>query len=168
MLKTLGVVLLLAVAAAAQGPPRAYFPWWESRLTERLDLSEEQHTRIRAILKQYRDQMIDQRGAVEKADAEIEDLFAEQEIDQEHARRTIDRLVTARGEMTRSLTVMSLELRQVLTADQWRRLRELQDKRRDQFMRRRQGPPRGPRGSREPRRPDQPQKPSRPPEPEQL
>ena len=168
MWRVFALVLLLTGIATGQGGPRAYFPWWETPITGRLGLSEDQHQQIRDILKSHRDEMIDQRAAVEKAEADMEDLFAEEELDQEQAGQAIERLVTARGDLTRSLTKMTLELRQVLTADQWRKLRSFQE-RMEQFRNRRgfpRGRPRG--GPREPRRPDEGERPPKPRNPEKF
>lgn len=164
MWRVFAFALLVVGVAAGQGGPRAYFPWWETPITERLGLSDEQREQIRSVLKSHRDEMIDQRAVVEKAEAEMEDLFAEEEFDQQQADRAIERLVMARGDLTRSLTKMTLELRHVLTTEQWRKLRSFQD-RMEQFRGRR-GFPRGRPGerSREPRRPDEPKRPPKPPE----
>jgi len=111
----------------AQAPP-AYFPWWESPVSTRLNLNQDQRDSIRDVLQAYRDQMIDQRARVEKAEAAFTDAFAEEEVDEAAAREAMEELIEARGALTRSMATMSLELRQILTTEQWRRLRNLQDR----------------------------------------
>lgn len=157
----LGLLLLCSACALAQGP-RAYFPWWESPITQQLDLTEEQRGSIRSISREHRDQMIDQRAAVEKAEAEMQDLFDEEQIDDARASQTIDRLVAARSDLTRSFTEMSLRLRKLLTLEQWGRLQREQRSMRDRFRQ----PARAP-GARRPPQPPQPPRPQRAPRAEQ-
>lgn len=120
---------LLLAAGVALAQPRAYFPWWESRLRQDIDLTPEQQKQIREVQRKYRDQMIDQRARLEKAEARLEDLFHEEEIDDATAKALVDELVAARGAMTRSLTLMSIELRKLLTPEQWAQL----DKKRSEW-----------------------------------
>lgn len=125
-MKILLSLLVIFPALLLGQPPRAYFPWWEGPLARDLNLSTEQREKIRSVLRESRDKLIDQRAAVEKAEAEVEDLFGENDVDEAKARPAIERLVDARSALTRSFTEMSLHLRRVLTADQWK---ELQQKR---------------------------------------
>lgn len=122
------LLLLFGAQALAQRPPRAYFPWWESPLTKSLNLSEAQQEQIRDVLRDYRTKLIDQRAAVEKAEGEFEDLFNNPAINSASASQAIDRLVEARSALTRTFTQMSLDLRQVLTYEQWRQLEEKRSK----------------------------------------
>ncbi len=118
------LVLVVFLAPALAQPPRAYFPWWESPLAKELNLSEEQRQKIREIVRQSRNQLIDKRAAAEKAEAELEDLFNEPVIDQGKAQQAIDRLVAARSELTRAFTELSLNVRLVLTPEQWKDLQQ--------------------------------------------
>ena len=122
------LLLLFGAPALAQRLPRAYFPWWESPLTESLGLSEAQRQQIRDVLRDYRAKLIDQRAAVEKAEGEFEDLFNQPAINSAYAGEALDRLVEARSALTRTFTRMSLDLRQVLTYEQWRQLEEKRGK----------------------------------------
>jgi hypothetical protein len=110
--------MLLPAALFAQ-PPRGFFAWWDTPVVRDLNLSDDQTRQIRTIVKDYRARLIDHRAAVEKAEGEVQDLFNEETVDASDA---IERLVQARGELTRSFTLMSVKLRAVLTAGQWREL----------------------------------------------
>jgi len=125
MRRLVGLLLLFSACALAQAP-RAYFPWWENPISQRLNLSQEQRDGIRSILRDYRSRMIDQRAAVEKAEAEVQELFNEDISNDAAAGQIIDNLVAARADLTRSLTQMSLNLRKVLTGDQWQKLQRAQ------------------------------------------
>ena len=82
--------------------------------------------------------------------------------------RDVDRLVAARGEMTRTFTRLSLKLRQVLTYQQWQKLErrrsEWRSRRMQQGMRRNRRPGEM-MAPRRPRRPANPPEPSQPPKP---
>jgi Spy/CpxP family protein refolding chaperone len=118
------LALVVFLTPAWAQPPRAYFPWWESPLAKELNLSDEQRQKIREIVRESRNQLIDKRAAAEKAEAELEDLFSEPVIDQARAQQAIDRLVAARSELTRAFTELSLKVRMVLTPEQWKDLQQ--------------------------------------------
>ncbi|MBI5084998.1 MAG: periplasmic heavy metal sensor [Acidobacteria bacterium] len=117
------VLLFLGLPMLAQ-PPRGFFPWWDSPLAKDLNLSEDQSRQIRNIVKEYRTRLIDLRAGVEKAETELEDQYGEDAFDQRRATDAVDRLVTARGELTRAFSLMSLRLRGVLTTEQYRELQK--------------------------------------------
>jgi Spy/CpxP family protein refolding chaperone len=135
MKRLLPAALLLAGLAGpvpAQ-PPRAYFPWWDSEVARDINLTAAQRDRIKEVQQRFRDQMIDQRAALEKAEARLEDIYDDDPIDEARASAAIEELISARGAMTRSLTLMSLDLRKVLTAGQWatlqKKIQQLRDRR---------------------------------------
>ena len=143
--------LILAVPAAmyAQGPRGGFFPWWDSPMVSGLDLSDAQRTQIRTVIQEYRGKMMEVRGAVQKAEGDLDAVFNEDTVDQQRGSEAIDRLTKARADMTKSVSEMSLRMRAVLTSQQWQ---ELQRRQREQVSRienagRGSGPPRGP-GSR--------------------
>ena len=152
-------LMLISVAAFAQ-PPRGFFPWWEGQMVRDLNLTDDQHKQIRTAVRDSRNRLIDLRAAVEKADLEIEDLLNEGGADSKRAADATNRLITARGDLTRAYTELSLKLRSVLTPQQWREL-----------QRRRPGPPppppappqMQPRPARAPNAPPVPPAPPRPP-----
>jgi Spy/CpxP family protein refolding chaperone len=122
------VVFLLPLTLWAQGP-RPFAgererPWWDSPVVQDLNLTDAQQTDIRATVKEYRDRVADIRKAIESADRDLEAVFnSENPVDQRKAGEAIDRLASARGDLTRTLSQMSLKLRTVLTAEQWQELR---------------------------------------------
>jgi Spy/CpxP family protein refolding chaperone len=116
---------LVATIAAAQ-PPRASFPWWDSPIARDLNLTADQQQQIRSIIREHRGRLVDLRGAVEKAEGELEDIFNEEQVDQRRSNEAIDRLASARADLTRVLSQMSLRLRGVLTTEQWRELQKRQ------------------------------------------
>ncbi|MEP7366505.1 MAG: periplasmic heavy metal sensor [Acidobacteriota bacterium] len=129
-------LILTAGVSHAQPMARSLFPWWEMGFTRDLNLSEQQQQQIREILRENRSKMIDMRAALEKAEGEVEDLFEDVNADQRKANDVVDRVVAARGNMTRHFTMMSLQMRHVLTNEQWKDLQS----RRSRFENMRRGP----------------------------
>jgi len=140
------LILILAVPAAmyAQGPRGGFFPWWDSPMVSGLDLSDAQRTQIRTVIQEYRGKMMDVRGAVQKAEGDLDAVFNEDTVDQRRGSEAIDRLTKARADMTKSVSEMSLRMRAVLTSQQWQDLQRRQRMPRIENAGRGSGPPRGP------------------------
>jgi Spy/CpxP family protein refolding chaperone len=111
---------LAAMPVAAQN--RSNFAWWNSEVVHDLHLSEAQHAQIHQIVSSYRDKLIDARAAVQKAEGDLQDILNSEHLDPTQAEPTVEKLANARAESTRVFTRMSLQLRAVLTLDQWREL----------------------------------------------
>ena len=123
-MKRLVVILFaLSVPLLAQ-QPRNFFAWWSSPVVKDMNLSADQTRQIQTIVREYRTKLIDQRAAVEKAEVELEDCYNDDAFDLRRSSDAMERLITARGELTRNLTQMSLRLRSLLTAEQYRELQK--------------------------------------------
>jgi Spy/CpxP family protein refolding chaperone len=123
MLRWTLLLLLLALPAAAQ-LPRGFYAWWDTPVVRDLNLSEDQMRQIRSTVREYRIKLVDLRASLEKAEIEVEDAFNDDNFDSRRASEGIDRLASARGDLTRVFSQMSLRLRALLTADQWRELQK--------------------------------------------
>lgn len=128
-------MLLVSAKLTAQmppglpGPPRPPIswwerPWWNDTAAQGLNLSDNQKTDINTIVKDYRSKMMELLFTMEKADKDVAAAFGEGSVDQRKANDAIERLAASRGELTRTLSQMSLKLRLVLTADQWQQLQQ--------------------------------------------
>jgi Spy/CpxP family protein refolding chaperone len=95
-----------------------------------MDLSQAQRKDIRGTVRQYRGHLLDLREAVQRADSDLEIALNENPLDQRKANDAIDRLATARGELTRTLSQMTLRLRSILTNEQWQELQRRKAERR--------------------------------------
>jgi Spy/CpxP family protein refolding chaperone len=135
-LRFMVAALVLSAGVSRAQMSRSFFPWWEMGFTRDLNLSEQQQQQIREILRENRSKMIDMRAALEKAEGEVEDLFEDTNVDQRKANEVVDRVVAARGNMTRNFTMMSLQMRRILTNEQWKDLQS----RRARFENMRRGP----------------------------
>lgn len=152
-MRALAVAILACLPLAAQ-MPRGAMNWWDTPFARNLNLNADQQRTIRETVRDYRSRLIDLRAETEKAEIAVEDAFNEENVDQKKASEAIERLATARADLIRTVTQMSLKMRMVLTADQWRRLqerrrREMEDRRGPGLNRpNRQGP--GPGGANPP------------------
>jgi Spy/CpxP family protein refolding chaperone len=99
-------------------------PWWDRPVVRNLGLSGDQLLQIRAITRESRDRLIHLRATVRSAEAALADAFSEEKIDAGSAQAAIEKVVSARGELMRAISEMSLRVRQVLTYSQWQELRK--------------------------------------------
>ncbi len=117
------ILLLCAVAAATLcAQNRANFPWWNSPVKNDIGLSPAQNQRIRQIVRSYRNRLMDARNEVQKAQGDLEDLLNDASVSPQAAQPIIERVAEAHANSNRVFLSMSVELRAVLTLDQWRQL----------------------------------------------
>lgn len=129
--------LFAFAAALCWGQVMDDFPWWDSPIAQNLKLSPEQRKQIQATVREFRDRLIEQRAAVQKAEANLMDLMNEDQINEAKAREMVKKVVAARSELMRTVSLMSVRLRAVLTPEQWQELRR---RRAQQLAQRPQGP----------------------------
>ncbi|MDQ6758678.1 MAG: periplasmic heavy metal sensor [Acidobacteriota bacterium] len=123
----LGCTLVVVAANTAFSQlPKGTYAWWSSPVAQDLKLSDEQRKQIRQTIKEYRPRLLELRAAVERAETDLDREFNQPAVDTRRASETIDRFASARGDLTRTLSQMSLKLRTVLKPEQWE---ELQRKR---------------------------------------
>ena len=117
-------------AGLRQGPALWEGAWWNSPIVQNLDLSQAQRKDIRGTVREYRGHLLDLREAVQRADSDLEIALNENSLDQRKANEAIEHLATARGELTRTLSQMTLRLRTILSSEQWQELQRRQAQRR--------------------------------------
>ncbi|MCJ7442683.1 MAG: periplasmic heavy metal sensor [Thermoanaerobaculaceae bacterium] len=152
----LGAGLLLAagvVAAQPMGGPMGGAPmgrgmgvpmgrWWERpKVVEQLNLTADQTQRLEAITLDQARTMVDLKGAVEKAEIELRAASDAEPFNARRVRDAFGVLIQARTKLETQRFEMLLKTREVLTADQWRTLRDLLRERR--MEKGKGGPPAG-------------------------
>lgn len=125
------LVLTAAFAASAQTPaapaPRRPGPpvaWWENPVANGLTLTDAQKDRINHIVREHKDRLAAERQEAERAERELESVFNADSVDMQRGKAVTEQLVKARGELTQDMVRMTLRLRSVLTADQWKSLQD--------------------------------------------
>lgn len=100
--------------------------WWEDqRLVERVGLSEEQQGHIREIVFRSAQNMIDLNAEVKKAGLQLAEVVDREDFDAAAVRKAFASFQAARHELEQERFEMLLEVRQVLTYEQWREIQEI-------------------------------------------
>ena len=175
LILTTAGILAVVTTAGAQGfggpgagqgrmmnrPPmeRAFGPmqegtrsWWNNPSTvDRLKLTDDQRKAMDAIQLQHREKLIDLRADLEKAELALQPLMGADTPNDSAITTQIDKVVQARAELERANARFLLAIRDKLTADQWKQIKENQQARGADRWRggagmqrpgfRRQGPP---------------------------
>src|SRR5690242_10824087 len=177
-MKRVLLIILLAIPMLAQeqprfemrkqrggGPagemmPRMHGPgmegkWWtNTELAKKLNLTDQQVQQMEQTYQQNRLKLIDQVATVQKQEVLLEPMLAADRPDEAQVLAQIDKVAAARAELEKSHARMLLGIRQVLSAEQWK---QLKDEMPHGAGMRRMGPdgPGGPRGRRGPDGPPQ-------------
>ncbi len=106
------------------GPPMG--KWWKNaEVVQKLQLSDDQLQRLEKIFQDSRLHLIDLHAALEKEEAQLEPLVEAENPDEGQVNSQIDKVAAARAELEKGNTRMLLELRKVLTTEQWKTLHAL-------------------------------------------
>jgi Spy/CpxP family protein refolding chaperone len=116
----------LAFATEFDLPPGK---WWENqRLVEHIGLTEEQQGEIREIVFAHARRMIDLKAEVDKAGLDLASTVDQVNFDPAPVRTAYVAFQTARQRLEKERFEMLLEVRQVLSYQQWRRIEELKQR----------------------------------------
>jgi Spy/CpxP family protein refolding chaperone len=116
----------LAVATEFDLPPGK---WWENqRLVEHIGLTEEQQGEIRHIVFAYARRMIDLKAEVDKAGLDLASTVDQVDFDPAPVRAAYAAFQAARRKLENERFEMLLEVRQVLTYEQWRKIEEIKQR----------------------------------------
>jgi Spy/CpxP family protein refolding chaperone len=104
--------------------------WWrDSQAALRLALSEGQVARIEQTYLEHRLRLADLRANLEKQELSLQPLLDVEQPDEVKVAAQIDRITAARGRLEKEHALMLLDIRRVLSTDQWKRLQALQQER---------------------------------------
>ena len=102
--------------------------WWQdSELAKKLGLSENQIAQLNNIFYNHRLKLIDDGAEMEKADLKLQNLLDEDIPNEGQVSTQVDQVLAARGSLEREYTMMNLDLRKVLTVEQWRQLKTIRN-----------------------------------------
>ncbi len=122
--------------------------WWkDSDLASKLQLGDDQLTRLDQIFYDHRMKLIDYTAEMEKQDLKLQTLLDADVPNDGQVQSQVDQVLASRGRVEREFTLMNLDLRKVLSLDQWHQLKSVREKRGfggDHFFYRHVGP--GPQG----------------------
>lgn len=125
-MKVMAAAILWAGAAAAQplGVPPGR--WWERpRVAEELSLQAEQRAKLDQVTLEHARTMIDLKAAVDKAEIDLRAVAEADPFDARAVRASFAALQQARLRLENERFEMLLKVREVLTADQWGKLKAM-------------------------------------------
>jgi Spy/CpxP family protein refolding chaperone len=122
--------------------------WWrDAEIAKKLQLSENQIAQLDQIFFDHRLKLIDHGAEMEKQDLKLQALLDADTPNEGQIGSQVDLVLAARGKLEREYTFMNLDLRKVLSLDQWRQLKSIRGQRGDNviyFQKRIEGPGAGP------------------------
>lgn len=115
---------LAATQAAAQNMPPG--KWWrQERVIERLGLTEEQQVRLDTIFRDSANDLIDLKADMEKRSLALRRELDGSELKRENVKSAAQALSQARARLFDREMMMLVDMRQVLSTDQWSRFRRV-------------------------------------------
>lgn len=131
----------LAASAAAQLPETPPGKWWKRpRVVQLLKITPEQQGKLEEIFARNRRAFIDLKADVERSQIDVEELVAKKDADPKKVSAAIDALEQARSRLRKSVAMMFLDQKAVLTDQQWALFIERRDEwRRERMDERRRG-----------------------------
>ena len=120
--------------------------WWrEPEISKKLQLSEGQIAQLDQIFYDHRVKLIDHGAEMEKQDLKLQSLLDADQPNEGEIGSQVDLVLAARGKLEREYTFMNLDLRKVLSLDQWRQLKSIRGERGSGdvifFQKKLEGPP---------------------------
>ena len=137
MKKTLFAAIIVAafsVSAFAQLPPGKW--WRRPEIVSTLELSADQQDRLDTIYRASASDLIDLRGSVEKENIALRGELDQPQLNRAKIQQIAGRLNEARGHLFQRELAMLVDMRAVLSDQQWNRMRAEIDHLKEQAVQR--------------------------------
>lgn len=122
------LTLAMSVSAAPLPPGK----WWRRpEFATNLQLTNDQQVRLDMIFRMAANDLIDLRADAEKTSIAIRSELDQEQINRENLRKLAAKLSETQGKLFDKELMMLLDMRSVLSNDQWGRLRSELDRPRD-------------------------------------
>ncbi len=132
----LSIAIALVLAGAVSAAPLPPGKWWRRPdVAQRLALSEDQQMKLDAIFRTAATDLIDLRADAEKLSIGIRGELDQPQINREALRKLANRLSEAQGKLFERELMMLVDMRSVLSDQQWARLRNELDRERPRDVR---------------------------------
>jgi hypothetical protein len=129
----LALTMLAGTALAQNLPPGR---WWHRQdIVSSLAMSEEQQSRLDSIFAAAANDLIDAKGDVEKAEIALHSELEQPQLNRENIRKVVARLNDARSRKFAREVMMLVDMRAVLSDQQWTQLRTRLDQIKDNAAR---------------------------------
>jgi hypothetical protein len=97
--------------------------WWtNAALVAQLGLTDDQKTKIERAFENHRQDLTSKTESLQKEEAQLARLLETEPLDRNAVFAEIDRVIQARGDLERTNSAMTLEMREALTIAQWMQL----------------------------------------------
>jgi Spy/CpxP family protein refolding chaperone len=104
--------------------------WWRSsEVAKKLQLSDSQIAELDKTFYDHRLKLIDYGAEMEKEDLKLQNLLDADVPNEGQVGSQVDQVLAARGKLEREYTMMNLDLRKVLSVEQWRQLKSIRNER---------------------------------------
>jgi Spy/CpxP family protein refolding chaperone len=104
--------------------------WWkDSDVVKKLQLSDNQVSQLDRIFYEHRLKLIDYEADTQKQDLKLQTMLDQDRPEEAQIGAQVDQVLAARGKLEREFTFMNLDLRKVLTVEQWKQLRAIREER---------------------------------------
>lgn len=98
--------------------------WWQNPdIVSKLQLNDGQISQLNQVFYDHKLKLIDYGAEMEKQDLKLQTLLDADQPDEGQVSSQVDQVLAARGKLEREFTMMNLNLRKVLSLDQWRQLK---------------------------------------------
>jgi hypothetical protein len=132
-MKKVALVILTLLAftatASAQLPPGEW--WRRPEVVQRLALSNDQQIRLDAVFRAAANDLIDLRAETQKLMVALRGELHQPQLSKQNLQRLAARLNDTRGKLFERELMMLVDMRAVLTDEQWTELRDQLDRRQD-------------------------------------
>jgi Spy/CpxP family protein refolding chaperone len=116
--------------------------WWkDSGTAKAVGLTDAQAGQIEQAFLEHRLKLIDLQADVDKQETQMQALLDADQADESQLTSRLDQLLSARTQLEREVSMMSLRIRGLLSADQWKKLRSIALKNDRVFYKRTMPPP---------------------------
>jgi Spy/CpxP family protein refolding chaperone len=120
------LLILLSSQSIAFSQDLPPMRWWkEPAVAKALDLKKEQIDRIEEIFRQSTKAIIDQKAETEKHQFDLGLLLENEPLDKEKVLAQADRLEASRAKLSRIMLSILIDVRNVLTLEQWQKFQEM-------------------------------------------
>jgi Spy/CpxP family protein refolding chaperone len=127
---------LAAPAVRAAGMPDG--KWWKSPgVAAELGLSPDQSAEIEKVFVRARSKLIDLKADLEKKQLDLQVAMEDKSADRSAVEKKIEAVENSRAALQKTRALMILDMKQVLKPDQWERLVQKQQERRERMQERR-------------------------------
>jgi hypothetical protein len=100
--------------------------WWQNpEIAGKLQLNDGQVNQLNQIFYDHKLKLIDFGAEMEKQDLKLQTLLDADVPNEGQVGSQVDQVLSARGKLEREYTMMNLDLRKVLSLDQWRQLKSI-------------------------------------------